>query len=219
MKKDKILKIIALALNLTIVVATTYIMIKCMTFGFTFGTQNFNGGIEFLKYFTNLSSLYAALVALYLFIYNIIHFNDDKPLPRWLSLVALGASTAVALTFVTVVFFLAPTTAINTGNYWLMFSNEMIFTHALTPIMSCVVFIFLTKHEHLTYKDAFFGVIPMGLYAIFYITFYFTKVWPDFYGFTFGGKNWVIPIVLPIMISVTYLASWLLTLATHRRQK
>ncbi len=219
MQKEKVLKIISLVLNLVIVVATTYIMIKCIAFGFTFGTIEYKNGIEFLRYFTNLSSILAAVVALFLFIYNIIHFKDDKPLPRWASLVALGASTGVALTFITVVFFLAPTSAIQNGNYWLMFSNEMIFTHALTPIMSCVVFVFLSKHERLTFKDAFFGVIPMGVYAVFYITFYFTKVWPDFYGFTFGGKNWLIVVVLPIMISVTYLISWLLSLTTKRRQK
>ena len=220
MNKEKVIKLISLFVNLFIIIVTTYVIIRAIFFGYHFGDIVVPPyEFSYFQYFTNLSNIYAAIVAIVLLIYTIIHFKDNDPLPRWLSLVALGASTGVALTFLTVVFFLAPTYAINNGSYFIMFSDDMIFTHFLTPVASSLAFIFLFKHTRISIKDALFGIIPMALYAIVYSPLVLSGVWNDFYGFTFGGNWWAIFLALPIMLCVTYFISFALSIVTRRRQK
>lgn len=220
MKKEKIIKLISLVLDLFVFVSITYVIIKAIFFGYSFGDIVVPPyEFSYFRYFTNLSNIYAGIVALILFSYTIIHFNDDKPLPKWLSRVALGASTGVALTFLTVLFFLAPTYAAKGNNYFIMFMDDMLFTHFLNPIVSCIVFIFFTKHEKTNFKEALFGIIPMVIYSCIYSPLVLSGVWDDFYGFTFGGNWWAIFLALPIMLCVTYLISFGLALTTHRRQK
>lgn len=220
MKKEKIIKLISLALDLFVFASITYVIIKAIFFGYSFG------GIvvppyqwSYFRYFTNLSNIWAGIVGLVLFIYTIIHFKEDKPLPRWLSRVALGASTGVGLTLLTVIFFLAPTYAAQGNSYFLMFSDDMLFTHLLNPLVSCICFALCLKHERINFKEALFGIIPMVIYSCFYSPFVLSGVWDDFYGFTFGGNWWAIFLALPIMLCVTYLISFGLALTTHRGQK
>lgn len=220
MQKEKAIKLISIIINLLIVVATTFIMIRAMVVGYRFGDIVVPPyQLSYFRYFTNLSNIYAALVALFLINYILIHFKDNDELPKWVTRVQLGSTTGVALTFLTVLFFLAPTYAAKGNNYFVMFMDDMIFTHFLTPVLSVVVFIFFTKHHKVNYKEALFGVIPMAIYSCIYSPLVLANVWDDFYGFTFGGNWWAIFLALPIMLCVTYLISWLLSLTTYRRQK
>ena len=220
MKKEKIIKLISLPLELFAFGATAYVIIKAIFFGYEFADITVPPyQFSYFQYFTNLSNIYAGLVALFLFVYTIIHLNDDSPLPKWLSLVALSAATGVALTFLTVLFFLAPTYAMKGNNYFVMFMDDMIFTHFLTPVICSIVFVLFLKHEKINFKEAMFGVIPMALYASVYSPMVLTHTWDDFYGFTFGGNGWLIFLVLPIMICVTYLISFGLATLANLRQK
>ena len=105
------------------------------------------------------------------------------------------------------------------NNYFVMFMDDMIFTHFLTPVVCSVVFVLFLKHEKINFKEAMFGVIPMVLYASVYSPMVLTHTWDDFYGFTFGGNGWLIFLVLPIMICVTYLISFGLVTLANLRQK
>ena len=220
MKKEKIIKLISIIVNLFIFSSTTYVVTNAMVNGYYFGdTYVPPREFSYFRYFTTLSNMYAALIALLLAIYTIITFKKDEAFPKWLSYVALGASTSVGLTFLTTATFLAPQTDLTGGNYFIMFMGDMFFMHFFTPVLSCLTYIFLLPNKKLNFKEALFGVLPMAIYACIYAPMVLSKAWPDFYNFTFGGKWWAIFIALPIMLCVTYLISWLLTLPNFRRQK
>ena len=220
MEKRKIIKLISLGLDLFVFVAVSFVIIKAVFFGYKFGDITVPPyEFSYFRYFTNLSNILAGVVGLILFIYTLIHFKDDNPLPRWLTYLSLASSTGVGLTFITVLFFLGPTFAMNGSNYFVMFMDDLLFTHFLNPVVSCVTFAFFLKHERVNYKQALFGVIPMAVYACIYSPCVLSGVWDDFYGFTFGGNWWVIFLALPIMLCVTYLISFVLSIATRRGQK
>ena len=214
MKKEKVFKIIALILNLYVLISGQIIIWRILVIGF--GTPAKYGVLhyEFLEYFTNLSNLYASLVAGLLVVFSIINFKKEGyVLPRWLSLLHLSAATSLALTASTVLFFLGPTQGFD-----LMYDRDMLFYHLINPIAIVASFFFI-KHPKYYFRCTLWGVAPMALYGIFYSTFVLTGVWDDFYGFTFGGKPWAIFVVLPIMLCVTYIISLLLSIINLRKQK
>ena len=214
MNKEKVFKIIALVLNLFVLISGQIIIWRILVIGY--GTPSKYGALhyEFLEYFTNLSNLYTSIVAGLLAVFSIIHFKDDEyELPRWLSLMHLSAACSLALTASTVLFFLGPV-----NGFDLMYKEDMAFYHLINPI-AIVASYFLMRHPKYYFRCTFWGIVPMALYGIFYSTFVLTGVWEDFYGFTFGGKPWAIFVVLPIMLCVTYLISFLLSIKNLRKQK
>ena len=146
-------------------------------------------------------------------VYLIKHIKEEASLPKWLSVLHLASTTSLTLTMMTVICFLGPTQGFD-----LMYKEDMLFYHLIHPLLTILSF-FLFKHPKYLIRESLYGIIPMGVYGIFYSTFVLTHVWDDFYGFTFGGKTWAIFVVLPIMLCVTYLFSFGFTMATKIRKK
>ena len=52
-------------------------------------------------------------------------------------------------------------------------------------------------------------MLPLVLYSLVYLTMVaILQQWPDWYGFTFGGKYALIPVVMLVMYSFAALISW-----------
>ena len=148
-------------------------------------------------------------ISLMLFIFSLINFkNDEYRLPKWLRLLELSGVASLLLTFFTVILFIAPITVSEGNDFFDLYKNDMFFFHFLNPILATITFLFFVKGEKLNWKEDLFGMVPMVIYSIFYTIFVFTGVWSDFYGFTFGGKNWLLPLILLIMFGVTFLLSF-----------
>lgn len=212
MKKEIVLKVIALIANLFLFVNSVVICINAPINGYRFGNLIVPGGDpSYFRYFTNLSNLYTGIVSFIIFIYLIKNFKKDFYLPKWLRIVELTGVTSLMLTFLTVILFLVPTYVAKGNSFWDMYLYDMFFFHFFNPLVALFTFLVLIKGDKLTWKEALFGMIPMVLYAIFYTIFVLTGG-EDFYGFTFGGKFWLLPIVLPVMLGVTYLISFLSSL-------
>ncbi len=96
-----------------------------------------------------------------------------------------------------------------------MYNNSNLFLHLLIPLLAIITYILFEKHDN-KYKYAFFGILPMFVYGIYYtlnivahlnsggLTFKY-----DFYGFL-QGNIYNAFIVFPIMCLITYLLSLLL---------
>ena len=219
MKQHLFPKILCLAINLFIFGSSLYIFINAPLNGYVFGTYVVPGGdFSYYRYFTNLSNMYGGIVSFVLAIYLAMHFEEDFSMSKGMRILQLTMVVSLMLTFLTVVFFLAPM-KVASPNYFDMFSGDMFFFHFFNPVLSFIVFLFLTKGPKLTWKECFFGIIPMVVYAIFYTIFVLTGVWPDFYQFTFGGKYWLTVIVLPFMLGATYLISFLISLLYNKTRK
>ena len=204
----------ALVLNCLIVAFTIFATI-CVILGFKFmqdisvlSEPNFKS----FRYFTTLSNLLAAIVALIYVIFKIGPKGKNcEKLPAWLYILKLAATSAVTFTMFITVFYLAPTSK---NGYFSLFMNSNLFMHFVTPMLCIISFIFFEPAEKTLFKLSFSGAIPAALYASFYTPNVLLhldngKVNPayDWYHFLAFGLN-TIWLVIPLLL----LISWLLAL-------
>ncbi|MBR2831260.1 hypothetical protein IKE83_02790 [Candidatus Saccharibacteria bacterium] len=158
--------------------------------------------------FTLLSNIFLGIVAL---IAAIMSFKN-KPLTGKISTFYLAAASSAALTFLTVVLFLAPMRAMNGKNYFDMLLEPMFFLHFLNPVLSIITFIFLFPGRIKKWKPQFLSLIPVLIYGIAYVTcVVIIKIAPDFYGLTFGGRYFLVPLVFLLFAAIVFGISTLLT--------
>ena len=170
-------------------------------------------GFQSLRFFTVLSNIFVAIAALIMIIYNVKNILDEnKEYPNWLIVLKHTATTAVAVTFITVLLILAPGYAYMGKGYFTLFSNNSFIMHFLTPIMAIITFVFFECSKKVSFKKSLFGLLPVILYSILY-TIMVVAIgeanggWPDFYNFTLGGKIWMIPISIFTMYFLAFALS------------
>ena len=211
MKKTRALNLISLIFNLLIVVFTIHGVSECFRTD-VIRDENWFGssGWECFKFFTVLSNVFVAIVAFIVFNYSIKNIiNDELKMPKWVFMLKFVATTAVTVTFMTVVFFLGPYVVVLGKSYFSMFTGNNFFMHLLTPLLAIFSFIFCERTDNFSFKNTWLGLVPVVLYGIVYtIMVVFVGEanggWKDFYGFTFGGNMWAIPISLVVMLGATF---------------
>ncbi|MBQ3297811.1 MAG: hypothetical protein IJG97_03295 [Bacilli bacterium] len=213
MKKIKI----SLLLNIIIVIFTIFATV-CMFTGFRFmhGPEVVleSSKLEMFKFFTVDSNIFMGIIALITAYYEFkIIKKDIKTMPKKIYLLKLMSTTAVGLTFIVVFTYLGPITEYGIKS---MVMNSNLFFHLVTPVLSMITFMFFEKTDKLSSKDTFYGIIPMLLYAIYYVINIIIHVENgkvssiyDWYWFVQNGA-WTIIVVLPIIILITYLISFIL---------
>lgn len=139
------------------------------------------------KYFTFQSNILVGIVALLYayFQWQIIKKKRDK-IPHVLVVFNHVAVTAVGLTFVIVVAFLAPG-----YGYDKMYNNANLFFHALVPITAIINYLFFEKEAKIRFVETLFAIIPSFLYGVVYFIAVvslnaYGDLTIDFYGF---GKD------------------------------
>ena len=164
-------------------------------------------GLKSLRFFTNLSNIFAGIVGVIIIFYVVRNLIKDRYyFPNWLINIKYVATVAVGVTFFTVVFFLAPAAAGTGKGYFSLFTGNNFSLHFLSPVLAMISFIFFERGEKtFGYKQTFWGLIPTVAYSIVYFIMVLAlAVWPDFYGFTFNGQHWMIPIFVLVMYGSTY---------------
>ena len=121
-------------------------------------------GFSVFKYFTFQSNIFMAGVAFGygLFQFLILKGKRDK-IPHVLLVFNHVAVTAVGLTFLIVIFFLAPG-----YGFHLMYNNANLFFHALVPLMAMINYMFFEKECAIKFRDTPFCITPSLLYGIVY---------------------------------------------------
>ena len=210
--KNKNIKI-AMIINIIIFVFTITASIIMFT-GFKFMEGDLvleSTKIGMFKFFTVDSNIFMGIIAL-LFAIKEYQFLKEKiqSIPKIMYIYKLMATTAVGLTFLTVFCYLGP---ISEGGIPIMIKNSNLFFHLLIPVLSMLNFILFEKTEQIEFKYTFFGIIPTGIYGIFYLINVLIhtengRVSPiyDWYWFV-QGVVWQMVIVIPFMFLVTYLIS------------
>ena len=167
-----------------------------------------------LKYFTTDSNILAGIAALIMLIFNVARFSKpDALIPRWVSVLKYTGTAAVALTLLTVVFFLGPVFALKSGikGYMLMFEGNTLILHLTTPLIAIISLLFFEKDNEFSMGDCLIACLPSFLYSIVYfIMVVCLKLWNDWYNFTLGGKTFMIPVAIVSMYLATFAISALL---------
>ena len=121
-------------------------------------------GITVFKYFTFQSNIFMGVVAFIYALYQLfILLNKRDKLPHVLLVFNHVGVTAVSLTFLIVIFFLAPG-----YGFHLMYNNANLFFHGIVPVVAMINFVFLEKECAIKFKETFFSIIPSLLYGIVY---------------------------------------------------
>ncbi len=168
--------------------------------------------------FTVLSNIMLGIIALVSSIIGLKCLKKNQDLPRGLLTWYLIGATSGTLTCLTVILFLAPMRAISGRAYFDMLLGPMFHLHFLNPLLAAIAYVFLSGNQKATKKDRLLAVLPPTIYAAPYIIcVVIIRVWPDFYGLTFGGRDYLIFLVLIVFASVTYGISSLLAYC-HNRQ-
>ena len=185
-------KLAVLFINLMIIIWT----IICV-FGFftDIGDGNMKViGIECFRYFTIDSNILMALAALLMIPFTVHSLIKKTDEPKWIILLNYIGTTAVTVTFLTVMLFLGPT-----QGYGIMIEGSNLYLHIIGPVLACMSFIFLQPFR-LQKKEILLSVLPTFVYGTLYLVMVIivgknNGGWEDFYGFNLGGF-WYLSYVL-----------------------
>ena len=116
------------------------------------------------KYFTFQSNVFMGVVAfIYALFQLLILLNKRDKLPHVLLAFNHVGTTAVGLTFLVVIFFLAPG-----YGFHLMYRGANLFFHGIVPVVAMVGYMFIHKECNLAFKETVFSILPSLIYGIVY---------------------------------------------------
>lgn len=141
---------LAIVLNLLIVVLEIV--------GFIL-TWRANGRIPIEYYTEDSNLLILAVSALYL-----VFAALKKPMPKWLAAFKHMATVGLAITFLVVIFILAPMYQFNYG--YLLFHEAMLYQHTLCPLLGIATFLWCDQLGELPKLSGLRGVSFTIVYAI-----------------------------------------------------
>ena len=207
---------ISLFLNIIIGILTIVASVIMFT-GFKFmegGYSLESTKLGMFKFFTVDSNIFIGIISFISAYYQIKLIKAKIQLiPKLISILQLMGTLGVTITFVTVFGYLGPIAKDGVGS---LLKNSNLFFHLIIPILSMVNYVFFAKDNHLTIKEACLGVIPVLVYAVYYLVNILVHyengaVSPiyDWYWFVQGGL-WQAFIVIPIMLIASILCSLLL---------
>ena len=120
--------------------------------------------ITVFKFFTFQSNIFMGFVAsIYAYYQLLILLNKKDKLPHVLLVFNHVGVTAVGLTFMIVLLFLAPG-----YSFVKMYSNANLFFHALVPLVAMANYMFIEKESKIKFIETLFSIIPSLLYGIVY---------------------------------------------------
>ncbi len=169
------------------------------------------------KFYTVDSNILAGIISLVCIIFEIkLMKGKIKEIPKIIYNLKLMATAGITLTFIVTAIFLAPM-----YGFYAMYNNTNLFFHLFVPVLSMITFICFENYDN-KYKYAFYGMIPMMIYSVYYTTnilLHLENGKPtieyDFYWFLQGNVN-NIYFVIPILYLVAYLIS-ILTIFLNKK--
>ena len=162
--------------------------------------------------FTLNSNIFLAIVGLIFLIAGSIFMLENKPLPQWLIQLKLAAVTAISVTLITVVTFLAPVWGINDTNI-VNYQGANLFLHVLAPAVAIIGFILFDVETKIKWRWTWCSVLPVLIYGGVYAGLIFgmqdTKF--DIYNFVHeGNENSVNMVRMAIAITIMLVGSYVL---------
>lgn len=196
MRKTKFKNGVAMFCNMTIIAFTVMCILRFFRSG---GQGNMEVmGATCFRYFTVLSNVLLAVTSVFVLIFNMKSIKSGKEeMPLWASTCKLVGTTAVTVTFLTVLVFLGPT-----QGYDKMYDDIGLYLHLINPLLAILSICFFNGGFKIPASLASLGVVPTAVYgAVYAVMVLIVKKWEDFYGFAT-----VIPwyISIPAMLLVTF---------------
>ena len=164
MRNDAELKISAI-INLLTGFLTVLCMVWLIAEVTSVAADDVSATLDVFKYFTIQSNVLSGAVSVVLAVFEIKSIkNKDIKIPAVIHVIRLATTAGVALTMVTVIFYLAPLFGIP-----LMFGGYNAFFHLLLPLAAIVDFVFFEPTDEIGFKQTFFSLVHYVIYAAVYL--------------------------------------------------
>lgn len=155
-----------------------------------------------MRYYTALSNVFCALACM-----AVAACRLAGVLPQFVLLLKYIGTSAVTVTFLTVLVFLGPTVG-----YKPLFSGPDLWLHLICPVLAIVSYLAWDQVSG-GFGIVFLGMLPVAAYGLVYLNRVVLMPeelrWEDFYGFNRGGR-W--PVSFTAMIIGSFLVSLVLWL-------
>ncbi|MCQ2429934.1 MAG: hypothetical protein MJ192_06365 [Clostridia bacterium] len=203
--KTQTYRLIDLVFNLVILVSTAW----AVGYYFFSGPDVLGStGTTCFRYFTTDSNVLMAAVSAVVCVIRVLQLKDSgRKMPLWVTILRLTGTVAVAVTLLTVVFFLVPVSCMSSGigSVPFYFADNIFVLHLSTPVLAIVSLLFFDREGTITRRGLLWALLPTVVYSVVYaVLVVFVKVWYDWYGFTFGGKYYLAPVSMIAMYALTY---------------
>ena len=106
-------------------------------------------------------------------------------IPRYMYILKLMATASVPLPFIVVFAYLGPVV----GNIYLMILNSNLFFHLLVPVFSMITFVIFERNNKMSFKYSFYGLVPVIMYALYYLINVLIHMDKGIVSFVFKQKN------------------------------
>lgn len=154
---------LSLSINLLICVLVTF----SITWNFILaenGGRYHSSGMDIFRYFTADSNVFLGLTCFLFMIYNLIKIKKPNISLKIPLLLKYMSVICVSITMLVVIVLLVPY-----EGFEAMYSGPSIFTHLINPLLGIGSFIFLDNVEKIPFKSIFLGIIPLGIYGMYYV--------------------------------------------------
>ena len=180
----------------------------------------FENGIGFLKYYTNDSNLLALAGGILFAIAGIRCLkNGEAGIPVWVRIIRYLATVCLTVTFLVVVFALAPSG--EKGGYReMLLEGSMLYVHFLCPVLSLISFLLFENYSDVRPSFFLLSAIPTVLYALVSVPLNICRVWTGPYFFLLVYEQSVFESVLwgIGLIAGTLIIGWLLLWGNRKIQ-
>lgn len=122
-------------------------------------------GTQIFTFYTENSNVFAAVVCLVVAAAQAVCLFTGRQLPRWVKTLKFIATCCLTMTFLTVVFVLAPYYREQGGVVFLLTESSMLYHHLLNPLCAFVSFVFLEREPKLPARCIPLALVPTVLYG------------------------------------------------------
>ena len=148
-------KLISLALNLSII----YMETIAMPISWDYGHE-----LVFTMY-TELSNMFNVAVCALVALCQLLDLFTGRELPRWVKQLKFWSTSCLTMTFLTVVFILAPMYEDGNGWYIMLCTSSMLYHHLLNPLAAIFSFVLLERTPRLPRSTVKWALLPTVLYG------------------------------------------------------
>lgn len=169
------------------------------------------GQAQIFTYYTEDSNIFAAVVCAMVAVCQLWCIFTGGELPRWLKRLKFMATSCLLLTFLTVVFVLAPMNG-EGGLYMLLCTSSMLYHHLLNPMAALLSYLLLEREPHLPRSDVRWALLPTLAYAAVILPLNILRVIVGPYPFfeVYHQPVYVSVLWAVGLLGVNYLYAWLL---------
>ena len=117
--------------------------------------------------YTELSNMFNMAVCALVALCQLLDLFTGWELPRWVKQLKFWSTSCLTMTFLTVVFILAPMYEDGNGWYIMLFTGSMLYHHFLNPVLAILSLVLFERLPRLSLGQVWWALVPTVLYGLY----------------------------------------------------